>query len=137
MSAAPKQRCGAARSWLYETVEEAMEATCWRAARFDQAAADAIARVNAMTAGVQAVDLIYSAAGSASVYSNGLIDRCFRDVHVAAQHVALHPSNYEVCGAVMLGLPSARPPLAPLETRRTTFLSSSSRGVTSALQRRT
>ena len=68
-----------------------------------------LARVNAMTAGVQAVDLIYSAAGSASVYSNGLIDRCFRDVHVAAQHMALHPSNYEVCGAVMLGLPSARP----------------------------
>jgi hypothetical protein len=29
-------------------------------------------------------------------------------VHVAAQHVALHPSNYEICGAVMLGLPATR-----------------------------
>ncbi len=66
-------------------------------------------RVNAMTAGVQAVDLIYSAAGSVAAYSNGSIDRCFRDVHVAAQHVALQPSNSETCGAVRLGLSSARP----------------------------
>ena len=43
-----------------------------------------LARANALTAGVQATDLIHTAAGSASVYSNGLIDRCFRDVHVAA-----------------------------------------------------
>jgi len=100
----------AARSWLYETVEEAMnDVQAGRTVALEQAALMRLARVNAMTAGVQAVDLIYSAAGSASVYSDGLIDRCFRDVHVAAQHVALHPSNYEICGAVMLGLPSTRP----------------------------
>ena len=63
-----------------------------------------LARANALTAGVQATDLIYTAAGSASVYSSDLIDRCFRDVHVAGAHTALHPSNYEVCGAVLLGL---------------------------------
>jgi alkylation response protein AidB-like acyl-CoA dehydrogenase len=99
----------AARSWLYETVEEAMhDVEAGRPVSTRQAALMRLARVNAMTAGVQAVDLIYSAAGSASVYSDGLIDRCFRDVHVAAQHVALHPSNYEICGAVMLGLPATR-----------------------------
>jgi len=100
----------AARAWLYETVEEAMnDVEAGRSVPTRQAALMRLARVNAMTAGVQAVDLIYSAAGSASVYSNGLIDRCFRDVHVAAQHTALHPSNYETCGAVMLDLPPARP----------------------------
>lgn len=100
----------AARSWLYETVEDAMDdVQAGRTVSTAQAALMRLARVNAMTAGVQAVDLIYSAAGSASVYSNGPIDRCFRDVHVAAQHTALHPSNYETCGAVMLGLPAARP----------------------------
>lgn len=99
----------AARSWLYESVEEAMvDVQAGRTVATRQAALMRLARVNAMTAGVQAVDLIYSAAGSASVYSNGLIDRCFRDVHVAAQHTALHPSNYEICGAVMLGLPASR-----------------------------
>lgn len=99
----------AARAWLYETVEEAMDdVQAGRTVSTEQAALMRLARVNAMTAGVQAVDMIYSAAGSASVYSDGLIDRCFRDVHVAAQHVALHPSNYEICGAVMLGLPATR-----------------------------
>ena len=101
---------GAARSWLYGTVDQAwQDVQAGRTISTRQTATMRLARVNAMTAGVQAVDLIYSAAGSASVYSNGLLDRCFRDVHVAAQHVALHPSTYEVCGAVMLGLPSARP----------------------------
>ena len=99
----------AARAWLYETVEEAMDdVQAGRTVSTEQAALMRLARVNAMTAGVQAVDMIYSAAGSASVYSDGLIDRCFRNVHVAAQHVALHPSNYEICGAVMLGLPATR-----------------------------
>jgi alkylation response protein AidB-like acyl-CoA dehydrogenase len=100
----------AARAWLYQTVEEAWD-TVRAGGRVstDQATLMRLARVNAMTAGVQAVDLIYSTAGSASVYSSGLIDRCFRDIHVAAQHVALHPSNYETCGAVLLGLPAPRP----------------------------
>jgi len=99
----------AARAWLYETVEEAMsDVQAGRTVAPEQAALMRLARVNAMTAGVQAVDLIYAAAGSASVYSKGLIDRCFRDIHVAAQHTALHPSNYEVCGAVLLGLPPSR-----------------------------
>lgn len=99
----------AARSWLYETVEEAWDTVqAGNKVSIEQATLMRLARVNAMTAGVQAVDLIYSTAGSASVYSNSLIDRCFRDIHVAAQHVALHPSNYETCGAVLLGLPAPR-----------------------------
>ena len=102
----------AARAWLYETVEEAwIEVQAGRKVGTEQAALMRLARVNAMTAGVQAVDLIYSAAGSASVYSKSPIDRCFRDVHVAAQHTALNPSNYEICGAVLLGLPPPRSPL--------------------------
>jgi alkylation response protein AidB-like acyl-CoA dehydrogenase len=99
----------AARAWLYETVEEAWtDVQAGRNVSTRQAALMRLARVNALTAGVQATDLIYTAAGSASVYSTGLVDRCFRDVHVAAQHVAIHPANYEVCGAVLLGLPPPR-----------------------------
>ncbi len=99
----------AARCWLYQSVEEAMaELHAGRPVSTRQAALMRLARVNAMTAGVQAVDLIYAAAGSASARSSGLIDRCFRDIHVAAQHTALHPSNYEICGAVLLGNAAAR-----------------------------
>jgi alkylation response protein AidB-like acyl-CoA dehydrogenase len=99
----------AARAWLYDSV-----AACWtdvqagRTPPARQLALMRLARAQAQTAGAQAVDLIYGVAGSAAVYSKGLIDRCFRDVHVSAQHTALHATNYEVCGAVLLGLPPTR-----------------------------
>jgi alkylation response protein AidB-like acyl-CoA dehydrogenase len=99
----------AARAWLYESVAQAWaDVQAGRELPARQLALMRLARANALTAGVQATDLIYAAAGSASVYSSGLIDRCFRDVHVAAQHTALHPTNYEICGAVLLGLPPPR-----------------------------
>jgi len=99
----------AARAWLYASVEEAWQSTqAGREVPTRQRALLRLARANALAAGVQAVDLIYAAAGSASVYSNGVIDRCFRDVHVAAQHMALRAANYETCGAVLLGLPPPR-----------------------------
>ncbi len=76
-----------------------------------QAALLRLARANAVTASVQATDLMYAAAGGSAVYAGNPIERCFRDVHVAAQHTALHPSNYEICGRVMLGLAPDRPSL--------------------------
>lgn len=99
----------AARAWLYASVAEAWEsAEAGDPVPTRQRALMRLARANALAAGIQAVDLVYSAAGSASVYSKGAIDRCFRDIHVAGQHMALHPTNYEVCGAVLLGLPPPR-----------------------------
>ncbi|HSI02071.1 MAG TPA: acyl-CoA dehydrogenase family protein [Reyranella sp.] len=99
----------AARTWLYTSVAQAWnDVQAGRPLLPRQLALMRLARANALTAGVQAVDLIYAAAGSASVYSTGVIDRCFRDIHVAAQHTALHPTNYEACGGVLLGLPPPR-----------------------------
>jgi alkylation response protein AidB-like acyl-CoA dehydrogenase len=99
----------AARAWLYGSVDEAWQSvTAGRTVGVQQALLMRLARTHAVTASLQAVDLVYSAAGSASVYSDGLIDRCFRDVHVAAQHVSIHASNYELCGSVLLGLPPTR-----------------------------
>jgi alkylation response protein AidB-like acyl-CoA dehydrogenase len=99
----------AARAWLYASVAEAWDAAeAGREVPSRQRALMRLARANALSAGVHAVDLIYSAAGSTSVYSKGAIDRCFRDIHVAGQHMALHPTNYESCGAVLLGLPPPR-----------------------------
>jgi alkylation response protein AidB-like acyl-CoA dehydrogenase len=99
----------AARAWLFASVAEAWDAAeAGRELPARQRALMRLARANALTAAVQAVDLIYAAAGSASVYSTGVIDRCFRDIHAAGQHMALHPANYEVCGAVLLGLPPPR-----------------------------
>lgn len=102
----------AARAWLYGSLEETWQnVQAGREVSIEQAGQLRLARTNAVTASVQAVDLMYSAAAGTAVYSKSPLDRCFRDVHVAAQHVALHPSNYETCGRVILGLPPGRPTL--------------------------
>ena len=98
-----------ARAWLYGTVEEAWaEVRAGREVAVKHTALMRLARANALTASVQAVDLMFTAAGGSAVYASHPIERCFRDVHVVAQHAALHPSNYEICGRVMLGLPPDR-----------------------------
>jgi alkylation response protein AidB-like acyl-CoA dehydrogenase len=99
----------AARAWLYRSLEETWrDVQAGREIGIRQTTLLRLARANAVTASIEAVDLMYAAGAGTAVYSKSPLDRCFRDVHVAFQHVALHPSNYEVCGRVMLGLPPDR-----------------------------
>ena len=51
-----------------------------------------------------AVDLMFAAAGGTALYEANRFERCFRDIHAAAQHVALANSNLELIGRVLLGL---------------------------------
>ena len=47
-----------------------------------------------------------STAGGASLFQGGRLERCFRDVHAAGQHVAVSmPANLEPIGRVLFGLP--------------------------------
>jgi hypothetical protein len=50
------------------------------------------------------VDLMFNAAGTTSIYASSRLERCFRDVHVATQHIAVAPSNIEMVGQYFLGL---------------------------------
>ncbi len=52
----------------------------------------------------QAVDLLYHAGGGSSIYQHSPLQRCFRDVHVATQHLMVAQPTYEVVGKVMLGI---------------------------------
>jgi indole-3-acetate monooxygenase len=58
---------------------------------------------------VRAVDLVYAAAGGSAIYESGRIYRCFRDVHVAVQHIGLTTNNYELASRVLLGLDPGTP----------------------------
>lgn len=65
-----------------------------------------LAAVHAAQCAIQAVDLMYALAGGASLFQGGRLERCFRDVHAACQHVALSPlANLEPIGRVLFGLP--------------------------------
>lgn len=74
----------------------------------DKASLRLAASNNAWSA-AEAVDLVYHAAGGSAVYESSPLQRCFRDVHVATQHIMVAQPTYEVIGRVKLGLPARSP----------------------------
>jgi indole-3-acetate monooxygenase len=67
-----------------------------------------LAAANAAWSAARAVDLAYHAAGGTSVYDASPLSRCFRDVHVATQHMMVAQPIFEVVGRAVLGLPTER-----------------------------
>jgi indole-3-acetate monooxygenase len=63
-----------------------------------------LAVVTAAKLAVQAVDLVADAAGMNSALTSSPIERCWRDVHTATQHVLMNTSRFEVVGRVLFGL---------------------------------
>jgi len=53
---------------------------------------------------VQAVDLMYSAAGTSGIYLKNKLAHCFADAHVISQHGFSNESRYETAGQINLGL---------------------------------
>jgi hypothetical protein len=47
---------------------------------------------------------MYNAGGGTAIYARSALQRCFRDVHVATQHVMVAPPTLELAGRVLLGL---------------------------------
>jgi alkylation response protein AidB-like acyl-CoA dehydrogenase len=74
-----------------------------------QAALVQLAATHAAAEAARAVDLLYTAAGSAAVYSDNLLERALRDVHAAGQHIAVQRIHYEATGRVLVGQPPAHP----------------------------
>ena len=53
---------------------------------------------------MKVVDLMYNLGGGTSVYRTSPLQRHFRDVHVASQHMMIATPTLETVGRVMLGL---------------------------------
>lgn len=96
-----------ARAFLMETVEAA-----WDAATKDGEITVAhrrdirLATTHAVQSAARAVDLMYTLAGGSSVYRNSPLQRQFRDVHVATQHMMVSDATYELTGRLLLGVPT-------------------------------
>ncbi len=94
-----------ARSFYYETV-----AAAWKAANDDGEVPVAMRRdmrlatTHAVRSAVRAVDLVYNLGGGTSVYKTSRLQRCFRDIHVATQHMMVAPATLELTGRLFLGL---------------------------------
>jgi len=99
-----------ARAYVLDSVGRAWRAVCdgdedpsWEIAQAR------LAITRGMWESVRAVDILFHAAGTNAVHRRHPLERFFRDIHVAVQHVAGLPSNIEAGGRVMLGLEPGRP----------------------------
>jgi indole-3-acetate monooxygenase len=63
-----------------------------------------LAASQATTQALQAVDLMFRVGGASSIYASLPLERCLRDIRVAAQHRVLQPTNFELAGRVLLGI---------------------------------
>jgi alkylation response protein AidB-like acyl-CoA dehydrogenase len=67
-----------------------------------------LSATQAVTQALHAVDLVYRAGSSASVYTSTRLERCLRDIRTAAQHVTVMTPNYEVAGQLFFGADVSR-----------------------------
>ena len=65
-----------------------------------------LAATHATGAAAEVVTAMYHAGGGSSIYDSSPLQRRFRDVHVATQHMMVAPATWELTGRLLLGLPT-------------------------------
>jgi alkylation response protein AidB-like acyl-CoA dehydrogenase len=95
----------AGRALLTEAVRDVWDAlSSTGTASLDQRVGLRIAATHTIRLAVEAVDLVYNAAGATSVYDGHPIQRAFQDIHVISQHVQSRRAHYELVGRYWLGI---------------------------------
>jgi alkylation response protein AidB-like acyl-CoA dehydrogenase len=94
-----------ARAYLHDTVREVVASEHLNGeAKTETVAMARLAGAISARSAVEAVDLMYEAGGGSSIYASSPLERCFRDAHMVTHHIAVAPSNIEMCGQYLLGL---------------------------------
>ena len=100
----------AGRAFLYERLT-----SCWiktlngETVSLEEKASLLLAAAHTNQSCVQAVELVYTAAGSTGVYMKNKLAHHFTDAQVLRQHGFMNESRYETAGQVLLGLPPDLP----------------------------
>ncbi len=94
-----------ARCWLFDTIAGVWAAAC-RGDELDlgQRALVLLAANQAVRASTEAVDRVFRLAGAEAVYAHHPLQRCFRDVHAAGQHILFSASRDQAFAKVRLGI---------------------------------
>lgn len=95
---------GSARLFYYENLRQAWDA----ALAGDKVTLEArrnvrLATTHAVQSCTKVVDDMYDLGGGTSVYRNSRLQRYFRDIHVATQHIMVAPATLDVIGGMFLG----------------------------------
>jgi alkylation response protein AidB-like acyl-CoA dehydrogenase len=97
----------AARAFLYEAIDAAWQAACADGVISVAHRRDLrLATTHAVGASTRVADRMYHLGGGSSVYRRSPLQRIFRDVHVATQHMMVAPPTLELTGRLLLGLPT-------------------------------
>jgi alkylation response protein AidB-like acyl-CoA dehydrogenase len=95
----------AGRAFLYESLRDTWDMlSTGQPVPIEQAGVNRLAYANATNSAVQATDMVFTLAGSSSIYTKSRIERCFRDVHMVTQHGVVGPAGYTIAGKCFLGL---------------------------------
>jgi alkylation response protein AidB-like acyl-CoA dehydrogenase len=65
-----------------------------------------LAATHTTAAAAATVDAAYDLGGGTSIYETSPLQRHFRDVHAATQHMLVGPATWELAGRVLLGIPT-------------------------------
>ncbi len=99
-----------ARAFWYESVGRA--AMCAQAGGEPSLEDRAELRIASLTAAensVAAVEQLYRLAGTSAIYGGTALERCWRDVHTAAQHLQVQDARWQTAGRVLFGLEPSDP----------------------------
>jgi alkylation response protein AidB-like acyl-CoA dehydrogenase len=94
-----------ARCWLFDTIGRIWATAC-RGDEPDlgQRALVLLAANQAVRAATDAVDRVFRLASAEAVYAHHPLQRCFRDVHTAGQHILFSASRDQAFARVRLGI---------------------------------
>jgi len=101
---------GSARAYWYDNVDCAWtNAVRGCEISLDQRARMRMASLTAVENSVAAVDSLVRLAGTTAIFQSSAIERCWRDIHTAAQHVQVQDGRWETAGRVLFGMEPASP----------------------------
>jgi len=101
-------RCEAAvrsaRTFVFDTIGEVWNTSVLGDVPSESQIAELFAATqNAMRASIEAVDTCFTLAGSGAVYDTNPLQRCFRDLHTARQHIAFNPDGFKSYARTLFG----------------------------------
>lgn len=96
---------GSARSFLFDAIAQVWSTACrGDGPALEQRALVILAANQAMRAGVEAVDWVFYLAGAEAVMADHPLQRCFRDIHTAGQHILFSATRDRAFAKVRLGI---------------------------------
>ena len=99
----------AARGFVYHTFAQAWETLQQgRENSLEERTRMTMSAVQAMRLCTQAVDVVFHRAGGGALYETSPLQRCFRDLHAAGQHIAFSLDTWKRVGKSLLAWSSQR-----------------------------